>query len=61
MILEINRDEVYEGCPMVEEIDDYVAKAGFHRALTFWQSESSLSIFSKLCDFIALVVFATGC
>ena len=40
MILEINRDEVYEGCPMVGEIDFYVAKAGFQRALTFWQSES---------------------
>ena len=40
MILEINRDEVYEGCPMVEEIDFYVASAGFQRALTFWQSES---------------------
>lgn len=40
MILEINRDEVYEGCPMVEEIDLFLAEAGFNRVLTCWQSES---------------------
>ena len=40
MILEINRDEMYEGCPMVEEIDSFLREYNIVRAVTHWQSES---------------------
>ncbi len=38
MILEVNRSEMYEGCPMVEEIDEFLAEWGFKREITGWQS-----------------------
>lgn len=41
LLLEVNRDEVYEGCPMIEEIDCYLANtSGFKREHVVWQSES---------------------
>jgi len=40
MILEVNRDEVYEGCPMIEDLDDFLHSFGFARIATAWQSES---------------------
>ncbi len=40
MILEVNRDEVYEGCPMVEELDEFLKDFGFSRIATAWQSYS---------------------
>lgn len=40
MILEINRDEMYEGCPMVDDIDHFLSDYNITRALTYWQSES---------------------
>jgi FkbM family methyltransferase len=40
MILEVNRDEVYEGCPMVEDLDKFLHDFGFTRIATAWQSES---------------------
>jgi hypothetical protein len=33
---EVNRDEVYKGCPMVEELDDYLKEYGFERVETTW-------------------------
>tara|TARA_R110000824_G_scaffold231335_2_gene419138 strand:+ start:20273 stop:20911 length:639 start_codon:yes stop_codon:yes gene_type:complete len=39
MILEINRDEVYEGCPMVTDLDEYLHPQ-FKRVVTLWQSKS---------------------
>ena len=39
MILEVNRSEMYEGCPMVEEIDVFLREWGFKRVLTGWQSD----------------------
>lgn len=38
LYLEINRDEVYKGCPLVEDIDFYVAPFGFRRVETLWAS-----------------------
>lgn len=32
--IEINTNELYKGCPLVGEIDDYLSKFGFHRAET---------------------------
>ena len=40
MVVEVNRDEMYEGCPMVEELDEFLEKHNLKRAHTFWQSES---------------------
>ena len=40
MILEVNRDEVYEGCPMVEDLDRFLSDFGFERVGTHWQSQS---------------------
>tara|TARA_R110000822_G_scaffold38327_2_gene106381 strand:- start:935 stop:1576 length:642 start_codon:yes stop_codon:yes gene_type:complete len=40
IIAEVNRDEVYEGCPMIEEIDSYLEEFGFKRLAVEWQSES---------------------
>lgn len=36
LYLEINCDYLYEGCPLVEEIDAYVARFGFKRVATEW-------------------------
>ena len=40
VIAEVNRDEVYEDCPMIEEIDSYLEGFGFKRLAVEWQSES---------------------
>ena len=39
MILEVNRDEVYEGCPMIEDIDNSLRGLGFNRIAEVWQSK----------------------
>ena len=39
-IIEVNRDEVYESCPMIEDIDLYLEGFGFERLAVEWQSES---------------------
>jgi FkbM family methyltransferase len=33
---EVNRDEVYEGAPMVEELDEFLNTYGFKRVETYW-------------------------
>lgn len=38
LYLEVNKDEVYKGCPLVEDIDFYVAPFGFRRVETLWAS-----------------------
>ena len=40
IIAEVNRDEMYEGCPMIEDIDEYLEEFGFQRIAVQWQSES---------------------
>jgi len=39
--LEINRDELYEGCPHYTEIDNFLKPYGFKRLLTEWWLNSS--------------------
>ena len=34
--IEVNREELYEGCPMIEQIDEYLSKFGLERAETRW-------------------------
>lgn len=36
MYLEVNREPLYLGCALIDEIDDYVSKFGFRRVETFW-------------------------
>jgi hypothetical protein len=36
ILCEVIRDEVYKGCPLVEEIDDYLKKYNFKRVETNW-------------------------
>ena len=33
---EVNRAEVYEGCPRIEELDEYLGTYGFERVETTW-------------------------
>jgi FkbM family methyltransferase len=40
IIAEVNRDEVYEGCPMIDDIDLYLNKYNLERKAVHWQSES---------------------
>lgn len=34
--MEVNKDELYKGCPMVEDLDMYLIGFGFRRAETSW-------------------------
>jgi FkbM family methyltransferase len=36
LYIEVNKAPMYVGCPLVEEIDEYVSKFGFHRVETKW-------------------------
>lgn len=40
IIAEVNRAEVYENCPMIEEIDLFLKEFGFINHYTYWQSQS---------------------
>jgi FkbM family methyltransferase len=40
LIVEVNRDEVYENCCQIEDIDHFLKQRGFHRAAVVWQSKS---------------------
>ena len=37
IIVEVNKAELYQGCPMVEEIDDFLSGFGFSRVETEWR------------------------
>jgi len=38
LYLEVNRDETYKGCPMVEDLDEFLKTFGFTRMETTWAS-----------------------
>jgi FkbM family methyltransferase len=40
LIVEVNKDEVYEGCPMIDDIDDFLLGFGIERVFQVWQSKS---------------------
>jgi len=40
IIAEVNRDETYKECPLIEDIDAYVSEFGFIRLAVAWQSQS---------------------
>jgi hypothetical protein len=37
---EVNRDEVYENCPMVDDIDKFLESYGFSRVATDWAGDT---------------------
>ncbi len=39
VLTEINKEEMYEGCPLVEEMDQYLEDRGFQRIATYWQQD----------------------
>ena len=40
VICEVNREELYKGCPMVQEIDDFLSQYSFRRVETNWAGGS---------------------
>jgi FkbM family methyltransferase len=36
IMIEVNREELYEGCGLVDEVDDFLNKFGFKRVETYW-------------------------
>jgi FkbM family methyltransferase len=39
IISEINKEEMYEGCALVDEIDEFLSEHGFQRYATYWQQD----------------------
>ena len=39
IMTEVNRDEVYEGCAQISEIDEYLLEYGFKRVETRWDGD----------------------
>lgn len=40
IIAEVNRNEVYKGCAMIDDIDVYLSQYGLRQASVYWQSAS---------------------
>lgn len=40
LIAEVNRDEVYENCCQIDDIDNFLNQRGFRREAVVWQSKS---------------------
>jgi FkbM family methyltransferase len=40
ILCEVNRAELYQGCPMVEEIDEYLKDYNFKREITSWDGHT---------------------
>jgi FkbM family methyltransferase len=36
---EVNKEEVYKGCPLISDIDEYLLSFGFIRVAVFWTNE----------------------
>jgi hypothetical protein len=36
LVIELNRQETYVGCAVVEDIDDFLMRYGFGRVVTRW-------------------------
>jgi len=39
VLTEINKVEMYKGCALVEDMDEYLGERGFHRICTYWQAD----------------------
>ena len=40
VIVEVNRDETYKDCALIEEVDEHLARFNFNRIAVVWQSQS---------------------
>ena len=40
ILCEVNRAELYKGCPMVEQIDEFLKQFGFERIVTSWDGQT---------------------
>lgn len=40
ILCEVNRAELYKGCPMVEQIDEFLKQFGFQRIVTSWDGQT---------------------
>jgi hypothetical protein len=40
IIAEVNRDELYENCARVDEIDSFLSEYGFERKETNWEGQT---------------------
>ena len=41
ILCEVNQAELYKGCPMVENIDDFLSSYGFTRKITSWWGDQT--------------------
>lgn len=39
--LEVNKAHLYENCPLIEELDEYLLKYGFERVETYWAGNTN--------------------
>ena len=39
ILTEINKEEMYEGCALIGEMDEYMSERGFQRIATYWQQD----------------------
>ncbi len=47
IIAEVNRDDVYEGCVQIEELDNFLGDYGFERLETSWEGQTWGDAFYK--------------
>jgi len=39
ILAEVNKQEMYEGCAMIDEMDEFLEERNFHRIATYWQQD----------------------
>ena len=54
LFIEVNRDENYEACAQVEELDEFLIDYGFHRQLTRWWGTWGDAFYSRTYSFPTL-------
>ena len=47
ILCEVNRAELYKGCPMINEIDEFLKQFGFERIVTSWDGQTWGDAFYK--------------
>lgn len=39
ILSEVNKEELYKGCPRIEDIDNFLSDFGFQRIVEYWQAD----------------------
>jgi len=47
IVVEVNKDEIYKNCPMIEELDNFLKPYGFKRVETSWENLWGNSLYVK--------------